>query len=64
MLGLRFGAAAVRAIAAGQLGSMVALDPPDIKIIPLDSIKAEPRLVPLDGDVVMTARDVGVSLGD
>ena len=64
MLGLRFGTAAVRAIAAGQLGSMVALDPPDIKIIPLDSIKAEPRLVPLDGDAVMTARDVGVSLGD
>jgi 6-phosphofructokinase 1 len=61
---LRFGAAAVRAVAAGQFGQMVALDPPDIKLVPLAEALAEPRRVPLDSDPVRTAREMGISLGD
>jgi 6-phosphofructokinase 1 len=64
LLALRFGAAAVRAIADGRFGSMVALDPPELKLVPLQDALRAPRGVPFDSDVVQTARDLGVSLGD
>jgi len=64
LLGLRFGTAAVRAIAAQALGSMVCYDPPDIGLVPLERVVGKPRLVPLDGDTVLTAREMGVCLGD
>jgi phosphofructokinase-like protein len=51
LLGLRFGAAAVRALETGHNGVMVALDPPNVT-------------VPLDGDTVLTARDLGINFGD
>src|SRR5690606_4860722 len=35
LLALRFGAAAVRALEAGQTDVMVALDPPDVRYVPL-----------------------------
>lgn len=64
LLALRFGAAAVRAIADGRFGVMVALDPPDITTIPLEDALERPRGVPLDSDAIQTARDLGISLGD
>jgi len=64
LLALRFGAAAVRAIADGRFGSMVALDPPHMTLVPLRAALTGPRGVPLDSDVLRTARDLGVSLGD
>jgi ATP-dependent phosphofructokinase / diphosphate-dependent phosphofructokinase len=64
LLGLRFGAAAVRLIAEGKFGSMVALRPPVITAIPIEEALATPRRVPLDSDTIATARDLGVSLGD
>jgi 6-phosphofructokinase 1 len=64
LLGLRFGAAAVRLIAEGQFGSMVALKPPAIVPVSLDEALATPKRVPLDCDTIATARDLGISLGD
>lgn len=64
LLALRFGAAAVRAIATGRFGSMVALRPPDIACIPLEEALQAPKRVPLDGDTVATARELGIALGD
>ncbi len=64
LLGLRFGAAAVRTIAEGQFGRMVALRPPSIAAIPIDEALAKPKRVPLDSDTIATARDLGISLGD
>ena len=64
LLALRFGAAAVRAVAAGDLGTMVSFDPPDVKLVPLGGVLEGPRTVPLDSDIVSTARQVGVCLGD
>ena len=64
LLGLRFGAAAVRLIAEGKFGHMVALDPPTIVAVPLDEALAAPKRVPLDSDSIATARDLGISLGD
>jgi 6-phosphofructokinase 1 len=64
LLGLRFGAAAVRLIAERKFGHMVALQPPIIAAVPLAEAIAKPKRVPLDSDTIATARDLGISLGD
>ncbi len=64
ILALRFGAAAVRAVVDGKFGCMVALDPPDIVTVPLDDALGKPNRVPLDGDTMQTARDMGINFGD
>jgi 6-phosphofructokinase 1 len=64
LISLRFGAAAVRAIDEGHIGVMVALDPPIVKTVPLAEAVAGIKLVPLDCDTVLTARSLGVCLGD
>jgi phosphofructokinase-like protein len=64
LLGLRFGAAAVRLIAERQFGYMVALQPPTIAAVRLTEALATPKRVPLDSDTIATARDIGISLGD
>src|SRR3989441_10744234 len=46
LLGLRFGAAAVRFIAEGRVGSMVALRPPLITAVPIEEALAMPRRGP------------------
>lgn len=64
LIALRFGAAAVRCAASGQFGVMVALDPPDIRPVPLDQAIQHVRRVDPDSDTVLTAREIGVSFGD
>jgi len=64
LLGLRFGAAAVRAIEQGQSGVMVALDPPSVNYVPLDEATSRMKTVPLDCDTILTARDLGICFGD
>ncbi|NNF27514.1 MAG: ATP-dependent 6-phosphofructokinase [Gemmatimonadetes bacterium] len=64
VLALRFGAAAVELAAAGHFGCMVALDPPEVKPVPLAEAIDHLKTVPVDGDVVRTARAMGVSFGD
>jgi 6-phosphofructokinase 1 len=64
LLALRFGAAAVRAIADGAFGTMVGLNGPDITRVPLENVVGRAKNVPLDCDTVRTARDLGISLGD
>jgi 6-phosphofructokinase 1 len=43
---------------------MVALHPPRVLAVPLGEAVREIKMVPLDGDVVSTARALGVSFGD
>lgn len=64
LLALRFGAAAVRALAEGQSGVMVALNPPEVRYVPLSTGIRRMKTVPVDGDTVQTARDLGISFGD
>jgi 6-phosphofructokinase 1 len=64
LLALRFGAAAVRAIADGAFGTMVGLNGQDITRVPLDEVVGKAKNVPLDSDTICTARDLGISLGD
>jgi len=64
LLALRFGAAAVNMVADCKFGCMVALDPPNVLAVPLGEAIARTKFVPLDGDIVATARAIGVCLGD
>ncbi|MGH7568733.1 MAG: 6-phosphofructokinase [Gemmatimonadales bacterium] len=64
LLGLRFGAAAVRFVAERRFGMMVALQPPTITAVPIAEAIASPKRVPLDSDTIATARDLGISFGD
>lgn len=64
LLALRFGAAAVRAVEKRLSGVMVALDPPIVRYVPLADSTKRTKTVPLDGDTIMTARDLGISFGD
>ncbi|MDP9349184.1 MAG: 6-phosphofructokinase [Gemmatimonadota bacterium] len=63
-LALRFGAAAVRAIEKGNFGSMVALQGKSVRSIPLGDAVQEIKRVPPEGELVQTARRLGVSFGD
>jgi 6-phosphofructokinase 1 len=64
LISLRFGAAAVRALAEGQSGVMVALDPPTVRYVPLEQATRRLKVVPLNCDSILTARDLGISFGD
>jgi 6-phosphofructokinase 1 len=60
----RFGAAAVRALAQGHSGVMVALAGQAINTVPLAQVAGHTRCVPVNGDTVATARDLGICFGD
>lgn len=64
LIAARFGAAAVRCIEDGRFGSMVALAHDTIQAVPIHEAIARIKNVPLDCDLVLTARDVGISFGD
>ena len=64
LLGLRFGAAAVRALDEGVDGIMVALHSPTVKYVPLSEVTSRQKTVPLDCDTMLTARDMAINFGD
>ena len=64
LIATRFGAAAVRCVERGEFGTMVALDPPDIRAVPLEEAIRKIKHVPLDSDMMQAARDVVISFGD
>ena len=61
MLGTNFGACAVRALVSGETGKMVALQAGTIVTVPLSEACANIKTVPIDGQLVRTARDIGIS---
>ena len=63
-LATRFGGKAVELLVKGQYGKMVANHPPDLVPIPLGEVVGKMKTVPLDYDLLVTARALGVSLGD
>jgi 6-phosphofructokinase 1 len=64
LIALRYGAGAVQFVQAGHFGCMVGIDPPHVKPVPLAEVAKTRKLVPVDGDVVYTARALGTSFGD
>ena len=63
MLATNFGSCAVRALANGESGVMVALQAGDVVTVPLADAIEGIKTVPPDGQLVRTARDTGVSFG-
>jgi phosphofructokinase-like protein len=63
-LATRYGAAAVRLAAAGGFGRMVALQNGVITDIDLKEALAVPKRVDINGDAVVTARELGIAFGD
>jgi len=64
VLATRFGSFAVELLLGGQFGMMTALHSPDIVAVPLETVVGQTRNVPVNGDVVRTARSVGICFGD
>ena len=64
VLATRFGGKAIDLIKERNFGKMVANHPPDIVPIPLGDVVGRTKLVPLDYDLIHTARAIGVSFGD
>lgn len=64
LLAVRFGGAAVRAIAEEKWGQMVALQSPHIVFIPIAQVLGETKRVDPSHDLVLTARATGISFGD
>src|SRR5215471_1673687 len=64
VIGTRFGAAAARLIRKGAFGRMVALIPPDVASIPIREAIGQRKVVPVDSDIIQSAREIGISFGD
>lgn len=63
MLATNFGACAVRAFANGKRGVMVALQAADVVTVPISEAIKNTKIVPRNGQLVQTARDIGISFG-
>ncbi|MBK8464658.1 MAG: 6-phosphofructokinase [Chloracidobacterium sp.] len=61
VLGTNFGACAVRALASGETGKMVALQAEKIVTVPLSEACANIKTVPLDSQLIRTSRDIGIT---
>ncbi len=64
LLALRFGAAAVRLVEQRKFDHMVALRDSDMVAIPIAEAIAQRKKVDVESDKVITARDIGICLGD
>lgn len=64
LLALRFGAAAMRLAEAGTFDHMVASNPPMMTSVPLEDAIRNRKKVDLGSDKVLTAREIGICLGD
>ena len=58
-LATRFGGKAVELLLKGMFGKMVANHPPDLVPIPLQDVVGKTKTVPLDNDLLTTARAIG-----
>jgi phosphofructokinase-like protein len=63
MLATNYGTSAVRALAQGKSGVMVALQAADVVTVPLTDAIQRIKTVPPGGQLVRTARDTGISFG-
>jgi ATP-dependent phosphofructokinase / diphosphate-dependent phosphofructokinase len=64
VLATRFGGKAVDLIQQGEFGTMVAFDPPDIVARPLVDVVGRTKTVPMNSDLLLTAKALGVTFGD
>ena len=53
-----------RSLAIDDEPQIRSIEEPEIVGVPLADVLAKPKLVSVDSDTVITARDLGISLGD
>jgi len=63
-LATRYGAASVRLAMAGQYGRMVSLQNGVVRDVTIAEAISRPKRVWLDGDGILTARNIGINFGD
>ena len=63
-LATRFGGAAIELLRRKRFGVMVANHPPNVVPVPLADVVGRKKPVPLDYDLLVTARSLGISFGD
>jgi len=63
-LATRFGGRAIECIMSGEFDVMVASQPPHIVTVPLEDVGGKQKRVPLDFDLIRTARAMGISFGE
>jgi len=64
VLATRLGGKAVECLIKQEFGKMVAHQPPDVVTVPLEDVVGKQKRVPLDFDLLRTARALGISFGD
>jgi 6-phosphofructokinase 1 len=64
LISLRFGAAAIRAVVEKDFNKLIVMQKNCITRIPISDVANKQKLVPLDGDTIQTARDIGICMGD
>ncbi len=64
LLATRFGGKAVELIKRGEFGTMVAFDPPDVVARRLQDVVGKIKTVPMDSDLLLTAKALGLTFGD
>jgi len=64
LLATRFGVSALRLVIEGRFGRMVSYQPPDFLDVPLAAAVDRVKKVPAAGDLIATARALGISFGD
>lgn len=64
VLATRFGSRAVDLVMRGQFGKMVSSQPPDIVPVSLSEVVGKTKTIPLQADLLQTARSVGIAFGD
>jgi len=64
VLATRFGGKAVELVKRGEFGTMVAFAPPDIVARRLDEVVGKTKTVPMDFDLLLTGKALGITFGD
>ncbi len=64
LLATRYGAGAAKLVAEGKFGRMVCLKGQNIDSVPLEQAVGKLNTVPVDGELVRVARQLGICLGD
>ena len=60
----RVGTAATKALADGDYGVLIGIHGEKCVRVPLEEVAGKRRVVPLDHELVTSAREIGMCLGD
>ncbi len=64
LISLRYGAAAIRAVENSNFNRLVVMQENQLRLIPISDVADKIKTVPLDGDTIRTAQEIGICLGE